>query len=48
MLNERLPIEDGRLAPYRWAAFSLSDDWLNGSRQVLRDGRAGAAIASIP
>ncbi len=25
--KERLPIEDGRLAPYYWAAFSLSGDW---------------------
>jgi CHAT domain-containing protein/tetratricopeptide (TPR) repeat protein len=25
--RERLPIEDGRLAPYYWAAFSLSGDW---------------------
>ncbi len=24
---ERLPIEDGRLAPYYWAAFVLSGDW---------------------
>ncbi len=25
--KERLPVEDGRLAPYYWAAFSLSGDW---------------------
>ncbi len=25
--KDRLPIEDGRLAPYYWAAFSLSGDW---------------------
>jgi CHAT domain-containing protein len=25
--RERLPVEDGRLAPYYWAAFSLSGDW---------------------
>jgi CHAT domain-containing protein len=25
--KERLPVEDGRLAPYYWAAFTLSGDW---------------------
>jgi CHAT domain-containing protein len=25
--RERLPVQDGRLAPYYWAAFSLSGDW---------------------
>jgi CHAT domain-containing protein/Flp pilus assembly protein TadD len=25
--KERLPVEDGRLAPYYWAAFSLSGEW---------------------
>jgi CHAT domain-containing protein/tetratricopeptide (TPR) repeat protein len=25
--RERLPVEDGRLAPYYWAAFVLSGDW---------------------